>query len=145
MAAAKKTQKKAISRKKRGHGPALAIHRLKGDSHIVGIGNLRVIICEDAGIWFAQGLEIDYAANGNSLKDVQSNFEHGLAATIDLHLRANDTIKTLLVPAPAKVWQELAGGSRKYEYTQISAHKLEAPAFQELPYGGICYLEQQAA
>ena len=131
--------------KQKAQRGAMAIHRSKGDKHIVGIGNLRVIICEEDGLWFAQGLEIDYAASGNSLDEVQRNFEHGLAATVGLHLQTFETIKTLLVPAPAKVWQELAGEKERYEFTQISAHEFEAAPFETLPYAGISYLERQEA
>lgn len=140
----KTKKKKKIVEKGRTHSGALAIHGSDGDNHIVGIGNLRVIMCEEHGIWFAQGLEIDYAANGTSLGEVKSNFEHGLAATIRLHLQAFDSIEKLLVPAPADTWKELTEIKKRFRFSQVSVHEFdpEAQELQCLPYTGISYLER---
>src|SRR5579863_5371997 len=58
---------------------ATAIHakHSDGNRHIVGIGNLRVIIVPDGKLWFAQGLEIDYAVQGNSVEDAKRQLEAG--------------------------------------------------------------------
>lgn len=86
---------------------ALAIHTTSGSTHVVHIGNLRVLIVNDDSSWFANGLEIDYAAQGSSLKDVKHRFERGLAATIDQHLKVYGSIDRILKPAPEDVWVEL--------------------------------------
>lgn len=125
---------------------ATAIVGSAGNNRVVGLGNLRVIICEENGIWFAQCLEIDYAANGNSLDEVKANFEHGLSATIELHLRAYNTIEKMLTPAPPDVWKELAKEPRRFLYGQVSKHPMK-PEFEHLPYTGISYIQasEQAA
>jgi hypothetical protein len=143
-----KTKKAETVQKTRSHpSGAMAIHGSQGTDHVVGIGNLRVIVCEENGIWFAQGLEINYAADGTSLNAVKRNFEHGLSTTIGLHLQAFDSIDNLLVPAPAHIWKELTEVKRHFRFSQVSVHEFDAEdadteKLQELPYTGISYLER---
>lgn len=66
---------------------ASAVTASAGDTHVVGIGNLRVAIESDGKSWTAQGLEIDYIAQGSDLEDAKKQFEDGLACTIHQHLR----------------------------------------------------------
>jgi hypothetical protein len=126
---------------------ANAIHGQDGSDHLVGIGNLRVIICQEDDQWFAQGLEIDYAADGNSFEEVKLNFQNGLRGTIDLHLRAYNSLDKLLKIAPAEAWQELLHDGQRMRYTQVSLHSIfenEKMPF-EFPFTNIDYMERQAA
>jgi hypothetical protein len=92
----------------------------------VGIGNIKVIICKDGdNTWFAQGLDIDYAANGHDLEEVKENFQLGLKGTIDLHIKAYGHIEKFLKVAPQNVWNEfyaVATGTH-YRYSQVSFHE----------------------
>ncbi len=118
---------------------ATAIHGTDGSTHIVGIGNLKVIICQDGGCWFAQGLEIDYAANGHSLEEAKENFQTGLKGTIDLHIKAYGTIGHFLKIAPPEVWKDLhSTPGRQYRYTQVTLHE---DLFKTLGYQGINFIE----
>lgn len=101
---------------------ATAIHGTDGETHIVGIGNLRVVICPDEGGWFAQGLEIDYAAGGATIPEVKKNFEKGLKGTINLHLQMHGNIEHLLNPAPPPTWKEFYWSGKQYRFTQVSLH-----------------------
>jgi len=75
----------------------------------VGIRNLRVLVTEEeAGMWVAQGLEIDYAAQGKSVAEVKQRFQDGLRATITEQLKQFQSIKQLLVPASNDVFLEFA-------------------------------------
>ena len=136
---AKKKQK--IAKK---HAPAMAFHAKHKDGlhHIVGIGNLRVVLVPDGDVWFAQGLEIDYAAQGVSEADAKKQFENGLTSTIEEHLRVYGTIKNLLKIAPQAVWNELLyDATAHYKlYTQVTGHEIEA-----LPFAGIQYIAMAAA
>lgn len=109
-----------------------------GTVHLVGIGNLRVVIVKDDKHFFAQGLEIDYAEQGDSVEDVKKNFENGLRATIDQHLKINGTIKKLLRVAPPEVWADVLGdpSADRNFYSQVSVHKM----IEKLPFEGIQYL-----
>jgi hypothetical protein len=110
-----------------------------GSHHIVGIGDLRVVIVPDGdNLWFAQGLEIDYAAQGTSEADVKKKFEYGLEATVNQHIRINGTIEGLLRVAPPEVWKEFLGdpAGKKKIYSQITSHVLQ----EQLPFEGIKYL-----
>lgn len=124
--------------------PTTAFHGQGGDgTHVVGIGNLRVALFEEDGFWFAQGMEIDYLAQGDSLEDVKAQFENGLSATINEHLQANGDIAKMLRVAPQEVWTEvMCHKSTTRFFTQISAHAplQEFPAGL-LPFQGIEYLK----
>ncbi len=100
---------------------AVHVRSEDGTKHIVGISDLQVLItqCEDH--WFAQGIEIDYGAEGKNLDDVRRSFEYGLAATISAHLKEFQTIERLLRPAPEFVRQRIASGIAN-RYSQLSRH-----------------------
>ena len=124
-------------RKARTPGDARAITVSVDDTHVVGIGNLRVAIETDGKSWTAQGLEIDYMAQGHDLEDAKKQFEDGLACTIDQHLRVYGNIDSLLSPAPREVWKEVLNPKAiRARYSQISVHQIikEAFGFENLDY-----------
>ena len=124
----------------------IALHGKAGSNHFVGIGNLRVIICNESGHWFAQGLEIDYAADGNSFADVKKNFETGLKGTIGLHLQSYGKLDNLLKVAPPEAWNEMLKDGKKMRHTQVSFHTvMEEQIPVDFPFGAIDYLERNAA
>ena len=45
------------------------------------LGNLRGHASKNETYWYAQGIEIDYAAQGNSVEEVKERFGSGLYAT----------------------------------------------------------------
>ena len=95
----------------------------------VGVGDLRVIVTNEDGFWFAQGLEVDYATEGSSLEDVQQRFENGLKATIREHLKLHGDIKRLTKPAPPEVWAEFFSSTTadRLIHSQISLYVLPKP------------------
>ena len=102
-----------------------SFHGTTPDGNVVGVGNLRVLLRNADGYWFAQGLEIDYAAQGDSIADVQQRFENGLECTIREQLKVFGTIDKLLVQAPGEVWRELWDGKPKcvaMRHSQLSTH-----------------------
>ena len=116
--------------------------------HIVGIGDLRVVVAQEGNHWYAQGLEIDYVAQGPSIEDARENFETGLAATLHENLRILGTIQPMLVPAPVEVWKErFSPGSGAKRYTHISVcrirslDRLESALPHRLPFQAIKYLQ----
>jgi hypothetical protein len=144
-----KTAKKA--KKKAPHKPSAIFHGKANDGRdVVGIGNLRVIIVQDDDVWFAQGLEIDYAAQGSSVSNVKKKFERGLCATIHENLKAYGNIEKMLRAAPPDVWQEmLYTSTRKVkEYSQVSFHDLSQQLEidypdVDLPFEGINFVERE--
>jgi len=122
----------------KGHGSrAVALHLSDENTHVVGIGNLRVIISKDGKAWFAQGLEIDYAASGKTIEKTKKNFQDGLTATVRLHLQVHGGIDKLLRIAPQEVWKQLWGG-RHFRHSQVSLHD---DLSKTLGYEGINYFE----
>lgn len=107
-----------------------AVKTPQGGDHVVSIGNLRVMICQDSERdWYAQGLEIDYLAQGDTLDEVQEAFCDGLAWTVEEHLKSYGDITRLLRPAPQDVWAEFFAKAEKgtIKLSQISVHSLTQP------------------
>jgi hypothetical protein len=127
-----------------------AMHLQSGNDHIVGVKSLRVLIMPDGDSWFAQGLEIDYAACGDTVEEAKKNFGHGLHLTICEHIRLHGTIENLLKVAPMDAWQEFykaPANAIKQSYSQLTGVKriLESDeADVTLPFDGIEYLEAAA-
>jgi hypothetical protein len=118
--------------------------KIKDGPSFVGIGNLRVVIMQDDDSWFAQGLEIDYVAQGKTIEDVKKHFENGLEATVDEHLRIFGSIENLLKVAPQEIWNEMfLGGTtnKRYRYSQLTIHSFEESLKKSLPFDGIQYLK----
>ncbi len=98
-----------------------------GSVTAVSLGNLRVFITQEGDRdWYAQGIEIDYLAQGDSLEDVQRSFERGLELTITEHLKKLGDIKHLLRPAPPEVWAEFfaRGPDGKFRFSGVTIHEL---------------------
>jgi hypothetical protein len=135
-------KKKAKSKKALESATAFHAQHKDGLHHIVGIGNLRVVLVPDGDVWFAQGLEIDYAAQGANKEDAKTQFENGLMSTIQEHLRVYGTIKGMLRIAPQSVWRELLY-ERNAElrlYTQVSGHEIA-----DFPFAAIDYIAASSA
>ena len=116
---------------------ATAIHGVsqEGD-HLVGIGNLRVLIEKEGNFWFAQGLEIDYVAQGDTMEAVQKEFKDRLLGTIHENLKMHGTIEHMLRVAPQKIWNKVL--AHHYRFTQLSVHQI--PSAPEFPFKEIGYL-----
>jgi hypothetical protein len=96
----------------------------------VFVWNLHVLITQNDGHWFAQGAQVDYAAQGTSLEDVKKNFENGFAETIHEHLKVYGTPKYFLArKAHFDVFEELLKVKDKSEHTfsQKSLHIVGLP------------------
>jgi hypothetical protein len=124
---------------------AIAIHAEHEDGvhHVVGLGNIRVLLLPDGDGWFAQGLEIDYGAQGDTIEDAKTQFEHGLEATVEEHLRVNGNIDMLLKVAPDDIWNlATKHGVHLKRYTQVTNHHVIR---ENTNYQGIAYLVAGAA
>jgi hypothetical protein len=121
---------------------AVQVCNESGDLHGVALRHIRVIIVPDGASWFAQGVDIDYAAQGESVDDAKANFERGLRATIDQHLKVYGTIKGILECAAPEILGNLViESSAQFEsYSQVSAHDIH----KSLPYAQINYLLDHA-
>ena len=122
-----------------------------GSLHLVGIGNLRVIITHDDDSWFARGLEIDYAALGESLSDVKKRFYEGLRQTVRENLKTYGDVAHILKVAPPEVWMEYFNNAQALRkiHSQVSAHQIVTqvlPAdLSDLPFEGISYIPAAAS
>jgi len=135
-----------------GKAEAVHVEDKNNERHAVGIWDLHVLIVPDGRFWFPQGLEIDYAAQGDSVSDAKKQFSKGLTATIDLHLKIYGDIRKLLRVAPSEAWQELwtADNVQPKIYSQVSVHEVIPTNVLEaipdpLPFQTVKYAEVQAA
>jgi hypothetical protein len=147
--------KKDGAKKNRGK-TATAFHGKMKDGHdVVGLRDLRVVIVEESeNVWFAQGLEIDYAVQGSSLNDVKKNFETGLCATIHENLRIYGNIERILKVAPQSVWKEMVfNPSRTLKrFSSVSFHNIsenlkcdiDIPKV-DLPFDSMQFIESRQA
>ena len=83
-----------------------AAHAHDGEGHHAVATALRVMLSPDSGGWFAQGLEIDYAACGATIEEAKKNFEHGFCSTIHEHLRLHGTLDHFVKLAGEDAWAE---------------------------------------
>jgi hypothetical protein len=117
-----------------------------GKIHGVGIWDLQVLLMQEGKFWVAQGLQIDYVTQGDSIEEAKTNFEYGLEATIDLNLRMYGNIEGLLMFAPDEVLKQAARKKDSIErYSQETIHQLAAKSLQALPFDRISYLVSRAA
>lgn len=99
-----------------------------GSAHAVAFDDLHVmIVCDSEAEWYAQGLEIDYLAQGENKEAVQKAFSKGLRATVEEHLKLHGDIVKLLRPADPDVWAEFYRHTAGTHFTfmQISGYELE--------------------
>lgn len=130
---AKALSKKKAKIKKKSPPHTMAFHgkTTNGMHHVVGIGNLRVVLVPDGQHWFAQGLEIDYSAQGDDIEDAKRKFEIGLQSTVDEHLKIYGNMDKFLKVAPPEVWKEFLFDplGKHAWYSQVSAHTIDRAAF----------------
>lgn len=141
MAIRTKTMKVTKTGAKAAH---VAVKNVEG----IAIWNLSVLIVPDGDFWFAQGLEINYGAQGDSIKDAQNNFQEGLMATLCQHLKMHGHIEKLLKFAPSHILIEAAKNKPLINrFTHVSFHEIANAQLQQvLPFDGIDYrVLQQAA
>jgi len=117
---------------------AVQVCNESGDLHGVALQYIRVVIVPDGPAWFAQGIDIDYASQGATVEEAKTNFEKGLRATIDQHLRVYRHIRGILQLAPPEILANLLiDSSAQYRlYSQVSAHDIH----EALQGGQISYL-----
>lgn len=92
-------------------------------AYLVAVLDLRVMVTDEEGYWFAQGLDVDYAAQGSSWLEVRKAFEDGLTATIDAHLKKYGHLDHFTAhKAPEEIWEEYRTANYQPRYSSISIH-----------------------
>jgi hypothetical protein len=139
------------TRKKRTTKRTTAFHA-HGDTpdssvDVIGFGNLRVIVVQDDDLWFATCLDFNYAAQGTSLSEVKSNFERGLSATVEEHLRVFGNIENLLSrPSSSRIRQEIMHKMpQAFRYSQVTVHRLPKELQNVIQFEGIEFIRPIAA
>lgn len=141
-------KEKRIFRSKHSNKKTTAEHLRDEDHDYVKLGDLGVLVARDGDWWFAQGLEIDYTAQGKSDEEAIENFTRGLMATADAYLEEFGSIEKFLRPS-TDVLRELAKASERklLKVTIKSMHELhrlpdKEAAVRALPFSGIRFFER---
>lgn len=67
-------------------------------------GIVHVLLLQERGRWFAQGLEVDYFAEGEDRQEVEANFQEGFIETLCTHLKVYGNLNLFLQIAPTAYW-----------------------------------------
>ena len=142
----KSAKKKSVAQVGTAH--AIQASHDDGQHHAVAIWNLSVLIVPDEKFWFAQALEIDYGAQGDTAEEAQENFQAGLMQTINQHIRVYGDIDNMLKFAPSAMLREAARHRASIRpLAHVSFREIVGKETQaKIPFDGIDYrVLQQAA
>lgn len=106
---------------------------------------MRVMVVPDGEYWFAQGLEVDYFAEGTSVEHALQMFVDGLAMTIGEHLKMYGDVTKLTIPAPPHVWDEFFANARSGKLKEVAAGSQPDLPGANLPFSGAAVYQQVAA
>lgn len=81
-------------------------HINEGKDNLVIFQAVKVLLYEENGAWFAQGLEVDHFAQGKTEDEAKLNFGKSLGWTIEEHLRTYKHLNNLLKLAPQEAWND---------------------------------------
>jgi len=87
---------------------------------------LRAVVVPDEGVFFAQGLDVDYFASGQTIEEAEKNFEDGLETLVALHVEKFGNVDRLR-PVSENVREEYANVSNN-----MATHTLRGVAARHL-------------
>jgi hypothetical protein len=100
---------------------------------------LHALIANDDGSWFVQGLEIDYAAEAESLDGAKVRFEDGIAATARRHLGVFGHTQNMLQAAPPEVWKRAENWANTI---RAARQPVTVTVPEVLPFGPFAYIQE---
>lgn len=124
---------------------------LAGDENpqqLIAVDGLRVIIVPDGDQWFAQGIDIDFAASGSTIEDVQNRFVQGLCSTLHANMvRNKESMRAFLHPAPNSVIEEVTSKLPRsiHELKFVSVRLKNDDCFEDLPYKQASFIHAAVA
>lgn len=101
-------------------------------SNLANLVPLRVFVIWDETAWFAQGVDIDYFANGETKKEVEVNFKNGLVSLFKLHLaKFGNTNHIQRLPAHVLKYKEIGNYSveKTKQVTLGTSIRIQDPEF----------------
>lgn len=104
------------------------------NKHTIAMQYIRVLIVQDDdNTWYAQSMDIDYAASGTTLENVQENFAKGLIGTLKANLEKFGHIRRVMESPPLSDWVHLlTQNPQTYAHNNVSSHHvIESPAYVE--------------
>lgn len=133
---------------KQGHkAHVFHIHDDDGSDGVV-CSAVRVVIKRDNEFWYAQGVEIDYLAQGNSLDEVKERFKKGLIATIRTHIKKFGSVQKLLRWAPESEWKaELNNTGYPLTFVEVfdeDKTDIRQQLADAFPFGCLAFIEPQS-
>ena len=80
--------------------------------------DLHVMVTRRGMFWIAQGVEVDYEAQGTSWLEVRKAFEDGFKATAAANLRRYGTLEHFFKEAPQRIRDEFDAAKRGDRHSQ---------------------------
>jgi hypothetical protein len=143
-----RTVKGHAKKKTAGHNKTMAMQVTNADGDLCGVGifGLNVLLIDEKDYWVAQGLQIDYAVQGETIEAAKKNFETGLFESIDLNVKTFGHIGGLLSCAAPEVFAEAANARNKGKmqtYTSVTIHDISPESQEYLLYDHIRFLKAE--
>ena len=108
------------------------------------IRDLRVVIVRDGDQWFAQGVDVDYAASGESIEDVKHRFALGLVKSMLVNLEQFGSLDSFLKHPPRSEIERIEDGPDSRQM-RLSGSAEPIPGDLPMPYNRIQFFEPLAA
>jgi len=105
---------------------------------VSALTKLRVLVANDDGSWFVQGVEIDYAAEAESLDRAKALFEDGIRATARRHLGVFGQTTNMAQPAPPEVWKRAV----QPNVVQVARQPDAVSVPEVMPFGPFDYIQE---
>jgi hypothetical protein len=108
------------------------------------VGKLRVSITADGYMFFAGGIDLDYAAAGDTVKDAQKRFLNGLSLTVRAWKDQGLDLAKMVKPGPSELTNEWTSETddSTYEIVSLGARDGESRMWADLrllPFTGIAF------
>lgn len=112
----------------------VAVHASSDEQQLVAMVLRVLILPVSEGGFYAQALEVDYAASGSTIEEAQRNFERGLELTVRANLDRHGNIERLFArKTPLVYWEQYASALNQYELIHVCLHDSNG-ALDRLPF-----------
>jgi len=108
-------------------------HVGQDEFHAILLQAHKVIVFNDDGGFFAQGLEFDHFAQGNSEEDAIKNYTDSFEWNVQKHLEMYGDLSNWTVPAPKEVWSEFEKAVSTHILEHIGSYEVKATLDEEEP------------
>lgn len=106
-------------------GPTIMAELSAGDLHTILLHAHRVVVFNDDGGWFAQGLDIDHFAQGDTQESAIGNYTESFEWMIQEHLDTYKSLRHIRVPAPKEIWTQAGNAEEKLQLSHLATYEVK--------------------